>query len=108
LSKPEQVALIANEMSDWKKSVVVVGGGGYIGFHIGLTLLRQGKGQKVTLFDLHAPDPEWFPEGEEHSPLPFIQGSVLSLPQLTQAFLKVKANSVVHCGNYIFCALLLL
>ena len=37
--------------------VVVTGGGGYVGYHIGWALSRTGH--DVALLDLVAPDPEW-------------------------------------------------
>lgn len=37
--------------------VVVTGGCGYVGFHIGWAIAQGGH--HVTLLDLNPPDPEW-------------------------------------------------
>lgn len=37
--------------------VVVTGGGGYVGYHVGWVIARGGH--EVTLLDIAAPDPEW-------------------------------------------------
>lgn len=37
--------------------VVVTGGGGYVGYHVGWVLSRGGH--HVILLDLTPPDPEW-------------------------------------------------
>jgi UDP-glucose 4-epimerase len=84
--------------------VVIIGGAGYIGYHIGLDLYHRGH--TVTLFDLSYPNEEWLTEwlelaGESENPLPFVKGSILSISQLNEVLKSTKAEGVVHCGTYI-------
>lgn len=83
--------------------VLIVGGSGYIGFHIGLEL--QARGHEVTLFDLCPPNPMWFSDVVLSSDstttghFPFVQGSILSLPQIEDVLAQSRPEGVVHCGK---------
>lgn len=50
--------------------VVVTGGGGYVGYHVGWAIARGGH--EVVLLDVAAPDPEWATTAPEalHDALP--------------------------------------
>jgi nucleoside-diphosphate-sugar epimerase len=81
---------------------VIVGGGGYIGYHIGLDLVI--KGHSVVLLDLREPDVEWVEDAEEipafvnqRSNLVFRTGNILSAQDLGNAF--HGAQCVIHCGE---------
>ncbi|XP_063845832.1 short-chain dehydrogenase/reductase family 42E member 1-like isoform X2 [Scylla paramamosain] len=93
--------------------VVVTGGGGYVGYHVGWAL-SQG-GHDVTLLDLQPPDPEWretapralwdalprgfWGEGQQHpGSLEFVRGSVTDFKILERHF--QGASAVVHSASY--------
>lgn len=69
---------------------VIVGGGGYIGYHIGKDL--KSKGHSVLLADITNPDPEW-----GHCDIPLAKTNILDPNALEDAF--KGADCVIHCGN---------
>jgi len=101
-------------------NVIIVGGGGYIGFHTGLSLWERGH--KVTLFDIIEPNRIWisrssiFTQTTKSAPdtprtivyygngegnrnqLKFIEGSLLDPDALSAAFFE--ADCVIHCASY--------
>ncbi|ROT74082.1 hypothetical protein C7M84_007438, partial [Penaeus vannamei] len=92
--------------------VVVTGGGGYVGYHVGWAIARGGH--EVSLLDVAAPDPEWATTAPEalHDALPddfwtgeVSQGSlehvmcdVTDLASLTR--LMKGAAAVIHTASY--------
>ncbi|XP_050709430.1 short-chain dehydrogenase/reductase family 42E member 1-like isoform X2 [Eriocheir sinensis] len=93
--------------------VVITGGGGYVGYHIGWALSRGGH--PVTLLDLKPPDPEWsktapralwdsLPPGfwseetPDPGPLEFVEGSVTNPHDLQTHF--EGAEAVIHTASY--------
>lgn len=92
--------------------VVVTGGGGYVGYHVGWAIARGGH--EVSLLDVAAPDPEWATTAPEalHDALPddfwtgeVSQGSlehvmcdVTDLTSLTR--LMKGAAAVIHTASY--------
>lgn len=97
----------------------VIGGGGYVGFHIGLSLWRRGH--SVILFDLNEPDPFWLEQAglspndiserplylnndidkdktKNYNYIKLLFGNVLDLGGLRKAIVGVKC--VIHCGKY--------
>jgi len=81
---------------------VIVGGGGYIGYHIGVDLVT--KGHEVLLLDIREPDEEWVQDAllcseflDRKGKLKFRTGNILRFSDLTAAF--EKANCVIHCGK---------
>lgn len=74
---------------------VIVGGGGYIGYHIGQDL--QAKGHTVLLFDIVEPHKDWTMEFS-NAKIPFYKGSILSLENLELAF--SNADCVIHTGRF--------
>ncbi|ODN00943.1 Short-chain dehydrogenase/reductase family 42E member 1, partial [Orchesella cincta] len=101
-------------------NVLIVGGGGYIGFHTGLSLWERGH--KVILFDIIEPDTRWisrssiFTQTTKSAPgtsrtivyygngegnrnqLKFIEGSLLNAEALNSVFFDV--DCVIHCASY--------
>ncbi|KAK4302332.1 hypothetical protein Pmani_025569 [Petrolisthes manimaculis] len=94
--------------------VVVTGGGGYVGYHVGWVLSKGGH--HVTLLDLTPPDPEWqvtaplalhdalnkgFWGKEEEEvtagPLEYVKGSVTCPEDLDTAF--KGATGVIHTAS---------
>jgi nucleoside-diphosphate-sugar epimerase len=69
----------------------VLGGGGYIGFHIGKDL--SSKGYSVVLLDLNKPDEEW---GEYT--IPFAKVNILEREALEKAFENI--DCVIHCVSF--------
>ncbi len=75
--------------------VVIIGGGGYIGFHIGVEMKQRGH--DVTLFDLFPPHSEWV--GLRENMLPFVKGTILSVGDIEDVLIKTKAEAVIHTGK---------
>jgi len=80
----------------------IVGGGGYIGYHIAVSLISNGHA--VVLYDLFQPDSEWVQDAEEveafrkqKQNLRFIQGDILSVDDLTKAL--SGSECIIHCGK---------
>lgn len=78
----------------------VIGGGGYIGFHISVQLVSDGH--SVVGFDINEPHPEWVRDAEEllefrKEHFRLVKGDILSLPDLMKAVMG--ADCVIHCGN---------
>ncbi|CAG7832827.1 unnamed protein product [Allacma fusca] len=69
----------------------IVGGGGFVGFHIGKDL--SNKGYSVLLLDLNKPDEEW----GEYS-VPFVKVDVLDREALQRAFQNV--DCVIHTVSF--------
>ena len=81
---------------------VIVGGGGYIGYHIGVDLVT--KGHHAILLDIREPDSEWvedaltLPQFVQNSlNLKFVIGNTLCSEDLETAF--HGAQCVIHCGK---------
>ncbi|KAK3859490.1 hypothetical protein Pcinc_034402 [Petrolisthes cinctipes] len=92
--------------------VVVTGGGGYVGYHVGWVLSKGGH--HVTLLDLTPPDPEWQvtaplalhdaltkgfwgKEVVSAGPLEYVKGSVTCPGDLDTAF--KGATGVIHTAS---------
>lgn len=105
--------------------VTIIGGGGYIGYHIGVKLFERGH--TVTLLDISEPDSLWlditnitevardigdasWSEGEIHfklktprssvqseGVLKFVRGSLLDKDALESVIRGV--DCIVHCGK---------
>jgi len=80
----------------------IIGGSGYIGYHIAVELVTNGH--SVLIYDISQPDAEWVQDAEEQEAfrkqrlnLRFLQGDILSVKDLTQAM--TGADCVIHCGN---------
>ena len=69
---------------------VIVGGSGYIGFHIGKDL--HSKGHEVILADVSNPDPEFGP-----CEILVKKTNILDPGTLEEAF--NGADCVIHCGK---------
>ncbi|XP_042864501.1 short-chain dehydrogenase/reductase family 42E member 1-like [Penaeus japonicus] len=92
--------------------VVVTGGGGYVGYHVGWVIARGGH--EVTLLDIAAPDPEWattapealrdaLPDGfwpgeVKQGSLEHVECDVTDLTSLTR--LMKGAAAVIHTASY--------
>ncbi|XP_063600059.1 short-chain dehydrogenase/reductase family 42E member 1-like [Penaeus indicus] len=92
--------------------VVVTGGGGYVGYHVGWAIARGGH--EVVLLDVAAPDPEWATTAPEalHDALPddfwtadvtegsleHVKCDVTDLTSLTR--LMKGAAAVIHTASY--------
>jgi len=77
-------------MNSKQKTILVVGGAGYIGSH--MTHLLLEKGYKPIVFDnLSTGFREFVPKG-----VPFIKGDLRNLKDIKKAFKKFNINTVMH------------
>ncbi|XP_064095954.1 short-chain dehydrogenase/reductase family 42E member 1-like [Macrobrachium nipponense] len=94
--------------------VVVTGGAGYVGFHVGWAIAQGGH--EVTLLDLTRPDPEWHDlapqvlydalprefwddEGKgSNASLKYVKANITDYPTLRKAF--HGATAVIHTASY--------
>lgn len=99
-------------------TVTIIGGGGYIGYHVGVSMLERNH--NVTLFDISEPDSFWldlthmikisnnpqnstlsetfYKQKAGHKTLKFVKGSLLDPDTLTQVI--KGADCVIHCGKF--------
>ncbi|XP_004469005.1 short-chain dehydrogenase/reductase family 42E member 1 [Dasypus novemcinctus] len=75
-----------------KETVLITGGGGYVGFRLGCALNQ--KGVHVILFDINRPV-QTIPEG-----IRFILGDIRHLCDVEKAFQDVAVTCVFHIASY--------
>ncbi|XP_036131096.1 short-chain dehydrogenase/reductase family 42E member 1 [Molossus molossus] len=75
-----------------KETVLITGGGGYLGFRLGCALNQ--KGVHVILFDISSPA-QSIPEG-----IKFIHGDICHLADIEKAFQDVDVTCVFHIASY--------
>ena len=73
---------------------LVTGGAGYIGSHIVRAFRAEGI-DVVVLDDLSTGRKEFVPDG-----VPFVQGSITSVPDLERAFDAARIDGVVHLAGF--------
>ena len=79
--------------------ILVTGGAGYIGSHLALALLEQGK--DVIIFDsLEIGHQETIETLKEYGNLKFVKGNLQNLEELRGLFMLNKIDSVVHFAAF--------
>jgi nucleoside-diphosphate-sugar epimerase len=89
-----------------KAKLGIIGGGGFLGYHIGVDLYQ--KGHIVTLIDISEPGTD-FLEGnvpisstisEDSNTMFFIKANIASKSELENALKMAQAEAVIHCASY--------
>ncbi|XP_007937316.1 short-chain dehydrogenase/reductase family 42E member 1 [Orycteropus afer afer] len=75
-----------------KETVLITGGGGYVGFRLGCALNQ--KGVHVILFDISSPI-QSIPEG-----IKFVHGDIRHLSDIEKAFQGADVTCVFHIASY--------
>ncbi|XP_064129807.1 short-chain dehydrogenase/reductase family 42E member 1 isoform X1 [Loxodonta africana] len=75
-----------------KETVLITGGGGYVGFRLGCALNQ--KGANVILFDINSPL-HTIPKG-----IKFVRGDIRHLSDIEKAFQDVNITCVFHIASY--------